>query len=433
VVAPTISTQPANVAVIAGAGASFTVAASGTAPFTYQWQKAGVAISGATAATYSIATTQTSDAGSYVCVVTNAGGSATSNAAVLSVSATVAPTVAVTPASTTVAAGGTASFAVSTSTAGTVTYQWTKNGTTISNATSASYSLANVQPANAGLYRAVIANTVGSTTSDPFILGVSTTSKVIGTGSEIGPNITHQNGHIYDQVLLTGSAATATADADQVLRISFIDLSDDIVQVEFSGAGTLSIVLDSATGPAAPTKYNQSGVSYMRGLAGITVVGADESSNLTIFSVGRITAVNQALFSSDVTYDGVADIGFVAISSTNGKFGGLRASNASFSHTRGVTGVYAPGVVFSGPVYLGDINGFDAATAMLVVGLATDVRITGGDLLQSNSGAVQIKGFTQLLFRDGTTSHGTLLPGQINKGRLLQDGIDVTTQVVVNP
>ena len=43
-VAPSISSQPANVTVAAGQSASFSVTASGTAPLQYQWQRNGVNI-----------------------------------------------------------------------------------------------------------------------------------------------------------------------------------------------------------------------------------------------------------------------------------------------------------------------------------------------------------------------------------------------------
>src|SRR6185436_17828649 len=45
---PTITTQPANQTLTAGQTATFSVVASGTPPLSYQWQKNGSNISGAT-------------------------------------------------------------------------------------------------------------------------------------------------------------------------------------------------------------------------------------------------------------------------------------------------------------------------------------------------------------------------------------------------
>ena len=51
---PTVTQQPANVVAHAGESATFTVAASGTQPMTYQWQRNGVNIAGATSASYTL-------------------------------------------------------------------------------------------------------------------------------------------------------------------------------------------------------------------------------------------------------------------------------------------------------------------------------------------------------------------------------------------
>lgn len=342
------------------------------------------------------------------------------------------PAVTTPPTSAAPASGASATFTVAAT--GATGYQWSLNGTALSGATSASLTVSGVAPANAGVYSATVTNAAGSTTAAPAILGVATTSKVIGTGSEFAANITHSNGNVYDQVLVTGAATTFTADAGQIVRASYIDANNDIVQVEFSGAGTLSLVLDGASGPAAPTLYNQSGVAYMKGHAGIVISGANATTNVSVFSVGRATAVNQALFRDDVTYDGLADIAFIAIASTDGKFGGLRTANTSYFASKGITGVYAPGVQFTGPVYVGDINAFDAATPYLALGSATgETQINGGDLAQTNGRAVQVSGLTQLRFVAGTTSHGGALAAKANQARLEQNGTDVTATIVVNP
>jgi hypothetical protein len=84
--APTISTQPANQTVAAGQTATFSVVAAGTTPLTYQWQKNGSAITGATAASYITPVTTTADSGElFRVVVSNSAGNVTSNSATLTV------------------------------------------------------------------------------------------------------------------------------------------------------------------------------------------------------------------------------------------------------------------------------------------------------------------------------------------------------------
>ncbi|MDB6105268.1 MAG: pyrrolo-quinoline quinone, partial [Gammaproteobacteria bacterium] len=88
---PLITTQPINAAVTVGNTATFTVVASGTAPLTYQWQKDGTVIMGATGASYTTPAAQITDDGAMFAVaVTNSAGSVTSNSAKLSVAATLA-------------------------------------------------------------------------------------------------------------------------------------------------------------------------------------------------------------------------------------------------------------------------------------------------------------------------------------------------------
>jgi uncharacterized repeat protein (TIGR03803 family) len=82
-VPPTITQQPASQTVKRGAKVTFSVTASGTTPFSYQWQFNGSAIAGATAGSYTINSAQPSSAGSYSVVVTNVAGNTTSSAAKL--------------------------------------------------------------------------------------------------------------------------------------------------------------------------------------------------------------------------------------------------------------------------------------------------------------------------------------------------------------
>lgn len=86
--APVITAQPVARAVSAGEAVSFTVVATGGGTLTYQWSRDGAAISGATAATYALAAAAIADAGAYQVVVSNAFGSATSDAVSLTVAST---------------------------------------------------------------------------------------------------------------------------------------------------------------------------------------------------------------------------------------------------------------------------------------------------------------------------------------------------------
>lgn len=86
--APVITRHPAAMSVTAGQSAQFSVEASGSQPFTFQWRRNGVAIAGATAATLSLPTARVTDAANtpgYTVVISNSAGSATSAPATLTV------------------------------------------------------------------------------------------------------------------------------------------------------------------------------------------------------------------------------------------------------------------------------------------------------------------------------------------------------------
>lgn len=182
VVAPSIISQPATASVVAGQQASFSVSATGNAPLAYQWQRDGVAIAGANAATYTTpATTLADNSSSYTVVVSNAGGSATSDPAVLGVSAApAAPAITAQPASATVNEGQSATFSVTASGSAPLAYQWLRNGAAISGATSASYTTPAASAADNGVsFTVVVSNGAGSVTSAVATLRVATSGAVL--------------------------------------------------------------------------------------------------------------------------------------------------------------------------------------------------------------------------------------------------------------
>lgn len=83
---PNITQQPQNAAVSIGQTAMFSITATGTPPLTFQWQKNQVDISGANTAAYTTPPATAGDNGaSFQCIISNALGTLTSNAAILSV------------------------------------------------------------------------------------------------------------------------------------------------------------------------------------------------------------------------------------------------------------------------------------------------------------------------------------------------------------
>jgi tetratricopeptide (TPR) repeat protein len=78
---PSITVQPVSQSVTEGGKVTFTVSATGSAPLSYQWRHDGVDIFGQTSTNLTISTANTSSAGTYTVVVSNAAGSVTSSGA----------------------------------------------------------------------------------------------------------------------------------------------------------------------------------------------------------------------------------------------------------------------------------------------------------------------------------------------------------------
>ena len=109
---PFITTQPVTATIPVGQSITFSVKALGSTPFTYQWQKNGVDISGAKSATYTITNAIEANSGKYRVVVSNSAGNTPSNEATLTVIANKIPVATITTpvGGTTYVAGTTLNF-----------------------------------------------------------------------------------------------------------------------------------------------------------------------------------------------------------------------------------------------------------------------------------------------------------------------------------
>ena len=156
-----------------GDSVSFSVSAIGyPSTLNYQWARNTVNIAGATKSTFSIASVQRGDSGSYTVALSNGSASATSAGALLVVN--YAPVITTQPQSQAIAVGKICSLFVVAAAHPSPSYQWEKNGTAISGATAGAYTIAQAQPGDTGLYACVVTNAMDSAVSGYAKLTIST-------------------------------------------------------------------------------------------------------------------------------------------------------------------------------------------------------------------------------------------------------------------
>jgi hypothetical protein len=179
--APTFTVQPSNQTANLGASVQFSIGITGTAPFTFQWLMNGSPIAGATSPSYVVENAQQSDAGSYSVAVTNVDGSATSAAAVLSVSALPgSPDIITQPVGGPLPSGGSVALSVAVTGNAPFTFQWMLNGAAIAGATGATY--AATAP---GSYTVSVTNSVATAQSRAALVGSGTRLINISTRADV--------------------------------------------------------------------------------------------------------------------------------------------------------------------------------------------------------------------------------------------------------
>ncbi|MBQ1409928.1 MAG: leucine-rich repeat protein [Oscillospiraceae bacterium] len=190
--APVITGQPDSAEVALGTAVSFSVVATG-GELSYKWQykKPGSSTwknwSGKTAATVTVKASNANNGYQYRCIVSNAAGSVTSEAASLTLTASAAkPVITGQPASVSVALGQTASFSV-VATGENLSYKWqykkpgSSTWVTWSGKTAATVTVKASNANNGWQYRCIVSNSAGSVSSEAAALTVGAAANGIRT------------------------------------------------------------------------------------------------------------------------------------------------------------------------------------------------------------------------------------------------------------
>ena len=302
---PTITSQPACLSIEQQASnATFNVVAIGSQPLSYQWQKNGVDIGGATGSSYNITGVTTNDAGSYTVVVSNVVGSVTSGVELLLVR--VLPFIAVQPQSQGVNLGETVTFSVSAGGTTPLSYQWYFNGITLLiGATNSSLILTNVQAVASGSYLVNIANSGGNVTSSNAVLTVidqppvsvttnaggnaTFTVGVAGTGSQFYQ--WQRNGYdLNDGGNISGSATSTL----MVANLTFLDSGIySVLVTNLDGSvssvyAALRVWTPSSVVAWGETNYGQA--LAPSSLTNVVAVAAGENHSLALNNDGTMVA-----------------------------------------------------------------------------------------------------------------------------------------------
>src|SRR5882672_5214878 len=424
-VPPLITTQPASQTVTAGQTATFSVAATGTAPLTYQWKKNSVVISGVNSSSYITPVTMSSDSGAqFTVVVSNAAGSVTSSAAMLTVSAaSVPPSITTQPASQTVTAGQTATFSVAATGTAPLTYQWKKNSAVISGVNSSSYITPVTMSSDTGAqFTVVVSNAAGSVTSSAAMLTVSAAS--------VPPLITTQPA---SQTVTAGQTATFSVAATGTAPLTYQWKKNSVV---ISGVNSSSyitpVTMSSDSGAQFTVVVSNAAGSVTSSAAMLTVSAASVPPSITTQPASQtVTAGQTATFS-------VAATGTAPLTYQWKKNSAVISGANSSSYITPVTMSSDSGAQFTAVVS----NAAGSATssaAILTVNAASTLQITtaqlaGGTVAGSYSATLSASGgstpYTWSL-ASGTLPNGLALnaAGSISGTPSLAGSFSFTVQV----
>jgi hypothetical protein len=289
-VATVINTQPSSTVECIGQTATLSVSAVG-ASLTYQWKKGGNSISnganisGAQTSILTITSVSATDAADYTCdIFSTCAATITSSTATLSV---IAPVSIITqPASETWCSGVSNELSVVASGGGTIVYQWSKDGSNLSDGsgiTGSSASTVNVGSptgSNAGNYAVRVSNSCNFITSSTAVVSVGAAPSIINQPTSISACSTGTLAVFA--VSVSGSGLTYQWKKDGV---------------NMSNGGNISGVLTNTLTITSSTNSNEGDYTVEVG----STCGSSLVSNVATFSINSdVTSISVQPFSQSV-------------------------------------------------------------------------------------------------------------------------------------
>jgi len=351
---PVIIVQPTSQRVATGRTVNFPALAAGAQPLSYQWNRNGTNLLGATNSLLSLSNVQLTDSGSYAVVVGNFAGSVTSAVVALTVIIS-PPVVLVQPQDLSTFCGDTAILQVSIDGSSPLRYQWRFENGTIPGATQSSLVLSKVLPAQAGEYSVVVTNGSGAITSTvahltvtiepPFI--TSPLTVVAKQGQSFGYQITglhfptqfgagflplgltiDSNGFISGAPIESGTFGSSittinACSSDTETLVINIDSSAPVITSSLSVLGTEEAGFSyQITATGSPTSFGAKGLPL-----GLTLNPTNGLISGVSVYAGNFDAT---IFATNVWGFGSATLHF---SFGNASIGGLSIANVTYNYS----------------------------------------------------------------------------------------------------
>ncbi|BDS08325.1 hypothetical protein NT6N_33650 [Oceaniferula spumae] len=295
-----ITGQPQSLIQDPGTTATFTCVALGSSAITYQWYKNGTPlsdagdISGSSADTLVISNIVEANEGDYTCVIINNSGTETSDVAALNVLGS--PEIISLSPSADILEGQPTTLSVEAIGAGSLSYQWQKNGSDVSGATTASLEIPNPTTADAGNYTVTISNTLGSVTSAEITLNIAPNP------AALSPNFTPLtiNGSVNTILPLAGNRALVGG--------NFSSISDGSITT----SGNIAVVNEDGSLEDLPNLATNGTVNKLKLQADGKILVAGSFTTINGVSRNRVARLN-ADYSLDTSFDTSAVTGFGAV------------------------------------------------------------------------------------------------------------------------